>query len=501
MSRVIYIEDLESYQKNKLKWENHPLLRSKPGFDLELLPSEAIKIEMKGFIEARGKEISPLSLRSEIWTYRRLCKILNEEYPNIQSFYEISREQMDKSIRKWIIKNRKNLTQTRIRTDTGKKQTNRADIFRYVKLIYNFFQMKEDTFCFESDCWRLEQIPILIKVNLTKSAKSISFKKILQKDLRMEVKQAIYMHLSQKALGTVQAEITAINRFSSFLQKRYKEIRSIEEVDREVIEEYLIYLQGEGKKRQSYRTDLFHLKSLFITMGKIFENESIEKLFFEGDIVNDIDYLFKVYTDGEIRRLNAAIVKDNVQIARVLFLQQLLGTRISEILTLKRDSIFETKQGKWMIQIEQVKSRRCYKKPISEEIKKIFEQACADSERQYGDRKYVFVKESDPDLPMQYGVIQYHLTKLIRENDLRDDHGERFKVGTHIWRHCYATRLTELHVDDVIIAKLLGHVNTASLRNYRRIGNCMMAEETKMIRDKKDEMMNKLKGDWNTDEM
>ena len=46
---------------------------------------------------------------------------------------------------------------------------------------------------------------------------------------------------------------------------------------------------------------------------------------------------------------------------------------------------------------------------------------------------------------------------LIQKKDLRDDHGELFGFGTHMFRHVYGIRLTELHLDDWTIAKLLGH--------------------------------------------
>lgn len=49
--------------------------------------------------------------------------------------------------------------------------------------------------------------------------------------------------------------------------------------------------------------------------------------------------------------------------------------------------------------------------------------------------------------------------------------GELIGVGTHIWRHCYGKRLTEMHVDDVTIAKLLGHANTSNLKHYRKVGD------------------------------
>ena len=48
---------------------------------------------------------------------------------------------------------------------------------------------------------------------------------------------------------------------------------------------------------------------------------------------------------------------------------------------------------------------------------------------------------------------------MIYENDLRDDQGELFGFGSHLFRHTYGVKLTELHVDDWTISKLIGHKN------------------------------------------
>ena len=44
-----------------------------------------------------------------------------------------------------------------------------------------------------------------------------------------------------------------------------------------------------------------------------------------------------------------------------------------------------------------------------------------------------------------------------REKQLKDDHGELFGFGTHMFRHYYGVKLTEMHLDDWTIARLLGH--------------------------------------------
>ena len=52
-------------------------------------------------------------------------------------------------------------------------------------------------------------------------------------------------------------------------------------------------------------------------------------------------------------------------------------------------------------------------------------------------------------------------------------------------------------LDDSIIAKLLGHANTSSVKHYRRMTSKVLAEGTKKLREEKDKTINKYKGGWN----
>lgn len=83
-------------------------------------------------------------------------------------------------------------------------------------------------------------------------------------------------------------------------------------------------------------------------------------------------------------------------------------------------------------------------------------------------------------------TIQNQIMTMIRQEDIRDDNGEFLKFGTHIFRHCYGKKLTEMHVDDWMIAKLLGHTSIYSVHHYRKIGNKLMADETRAAREKMD---------------
>lgn len=72
---------------------------------------------------------------------------------------------------------------------------------------------------------------------------------------------------------------------------------------------------------------------------------------------------------------------------------------------------------------------------------------------------------------------------LIQKEDLRDDEGKHFRFGTHMFRRSYGVKLTELHLDDWIIAKLLGHKGVNAVIHYRKMSNQILADETHRARE------------------
>ena len=496
MDEIIYLGDLECYKTATLEMQEHPLMSPNRGFDLSKIQNENMAQEIKDFIIDRGKKLTPLSIRADLYPFNLTCDFLNTTGSDISTFKDINVDDMEKKAKVWLLKNQKKLSQKRYRTATGTEEITDAELIKYLRKICNFINKLEESFDYESDRWYLADIPIVIKVNPTKSTKSISFKKIPQEGIKSEIKKVIYIHLSRCALGTVEAEMTAINRFCLFLSEQYAEVTSLKDVDRDLLEKYLIHTNTVAKGRKSYSKELCHLKSVLVTAGKILESKDLETLFYADDISKVPSRLYKVYSDAELKRLNAAIVERDPQVARALMIHQLLGTRISETLTLKRNSLYQSETGNWMMKIHQIKTGKDYSKAVNDDIKKLFEKACEYTKEKYGDTEYVFVTDKEPQKPMQYSRIQYQLMAMITSNNLVDDSGVRFGVGTHIWRHCYGKRLTELHVDDVTIAKLMGHANTSNLKHYRKVGNEMLSNETRIMRQSMDEIIENIMKDW-----
>lgn len=229
------------------------------------------------------------------------------------------------------------------------------------------------------------------------------------------------------------------------------------------------------------RDDLLKLRNVLETIGKIYDFPHLTKLFLKSDFPPERKAEFKSYSDSELKRLNAQIVKMEEQIARAMIIHQMLGTRISDTLTLRKDCLYKHDRQD-MIIIYQPKTRR-YEKPISRELAQLIGKAVSYANEHYPESIYIFADENKPERPISYQTLQDKVLRMIYEKDIRDDSGNLFGFGTHMFRHCYGVKLTELHVDDWTIAKLLGHKGVRSVQYYRKMSNQRMADETREVRN------------------
>lgn len=240
--------------------------------------------------------------------------------------------------------------------------------------------------------------------------------------------------------------------------------------------------------------DLTRLRGTLETIGKLYGYPHLENLFLASDLPRQVQPKLKSYSDSELIRFNAALAELDEQMERLMVIHQMLGTRISDTLTLQTDCLYR-QDGHPMIQIRQMKTTT-FVKPISAELELLIEKAIQYTRKMYGDTVYIFADEKNSKRPMQYNTVQNKVMDLIQKKDLRDDHGELFGFGTHMFRHVYGIRLTELHLDDWTIAKLLGHTSVKNVKFYRKMSLQIIADETREIRAEMSRMIRANLAGW-----
>ncbi len=493
----IYVRDLVCYQNVDQKQRQAALKRFSPDnyFDLDLLPTEGLKAELGNYIHFRGEHLKLGSIRSEFWPYHVFCSFLREEYPELESLLDEKSLHMRRSLKKWMLKNGYNLTQSRYRCELGKTVVERSQIPRYLDNVYSFLEMDERVET-EKDIWDLKKLGFPVRNNPVHSLQSLNFSEIEQKGIRNEVKCACEVTLHYLAVATVQQQVRAVKRLAEFLKIKYPKVQSLLEITRDQLEDYLVFVNTEASGKKSFRSELSSLKSLIETIGKIYENSFLSRLFLMDDIPAREGATQKSgYTDQELQRINGEITQLQEQIARALILHQILANRISETLTLKQDCLV-TRGGNRMVRIFEVKTQRTCYKPANQDVETLLQKAIEYTRCRYGNMEYVFVNDRKPDEPMSYEYVQYHLMKMIQEKELRTDQGQPFGVWTHKFRHSFAKRMTEMHVDDCTIAELLGHRGTQAVRYYRKFGNQALADETREVRSSIDDILSIISKEW-----
>ena len=484
MERRLYYKDLPGYEEATEYQKKY--IGKNTYYNLEQIKNEPMCQEVADFIRYRAEKMKIAAFYGEHRYYTQICRFLNERANSIKSLKEKAQEEWMKNLKLWMLKEGIPLTYP-VKCAYGTLSFSRSRLLGYMDQLLKF-TFPEDTIPEkEKDIWKLNKLDIVIRRNPIKNFATVNFTRIYQTEIREEVKEGIYLNLQMEALSCVQRELTAVRRLSGFLKNHYPSIQSLQAIDRKILEEYLIYLRTEKTTTKHYHSELNRLRGLLECIGKIFNYENLEGLFLTRDIPSTPRAKFKVYSDAELKRLNAHIANLNEQFARVMIIHQLLGTRISDTLTLQTDCLYE-KDGELFIRIRQMKTHM-YEKPISIELGELITKAIGYTKERYGKTKWIFVNDRNPDCPLQYGTIQYQVVRMIRTENIRDDQGEFFGFGTHMYRHTYGTKLTEMHLDDWTIARLLGQKSVKNTRYYRKMSNQTLAEETREARRKLSEMI------------
>mgnify|MGYP002602093554 FL=1 len=492
MKKRIYVYELDCYKQASEEQIEKMHIRPDRYFDLEGLPTEDIGRLLEEFIWDRGKKLSPSSMTSEILYYNNIRDFLIDR--NICRLDAKDEEKILLTLKGWMMEKGYALTSKKYRSVYEIVATETPGIVKHMKKILRYSQKDEEYLEQDRDVWELDKFEFPLRSNPIKNVKTINFKGISQITIRKEVKTVIFMHLKYMAIGSIMTEMVATKRFCRYLALRYPKIISLLDLTRDIMESYLIYLQTEAKERKNYRSDLYGLRRVIEDVGNHYDRQDIKNLFISTDFPSTPRYLFKFYSDETIKKLNENIFQMDEQIARALILHQLLGTRISDTLTLKTDCL-SIRENRYFIRIEQVKSIT-FEKAISDEIAQLIIKSIDYTEEHYGKTKYIFVKKEDPSRPFQYSMLQHRVMQMIRKNDIRDENGELLNFGTHTFRHCYGKKLTEMHIDDWMIARLLGHKTLQSVHHYRKIGNKIMADETRAVREKIDMILMDVVKEW-----
>ena len=208
--------------------------------------------EYRRYFLYRGGKVSLNTIWHEKAYYKQVCQALQLRKNIPESFLGWQPSQWIELLKIWMLQNgiplykeEKSLYGTISRAD--------ASVIQHLKRFLRFIQPEDMRTEREKDIWDLKKLDIPIQENPIYKTETLDFTGILQEGLREEVKQAIFLHIKYEKIATVKRELTSIRKFSGYLVEKGVKINSCADVDRDLLEEYLIHINtnGIGKCRQT----------------------------------------------------------------------------------------------------------------------------------------------------------------------------------------------------------------------------------------------------------
>ncbi|EKC46454.1 Phage integrase family, partial [human gut metagenome] len=230
---IIYFSDFPNLQETGTRKDNGK-------FDLTLLPTQELKEEFRGYIMYRCKNGTFRALIQDRTAYNHIAKFLNSRINRrIKSLGDRNPEKWISLLKGWMLEQGITIVKEK-KSVYGTVSYGEAVTILYFRNVLKFLGPEDLRDEIEKDVWELKNLDIKIRSNPIYNVKILDFRKIYQPDIREECKKAVYMNLQYEAIGTVQGELTIMRIFSEYLQKEYSKIKSCSEIDREVLEEFLI---------------------------------------------------------------------------------------------------------------------------------------------------------------------------------------------------------------------------------------------------------------------
>jgi integrase len=469
-------------QLKSLKWKEKRIY-----FISEIL-NDKLQDEIYAYINDRCKRLSITTVVNDIYRFELLKDFINEKCRNYNSITDKNWRELEKSYKVFLYKKGRDLYVRRNRADRNRVERQNSAQISYFKMYYKY--AKEQRMAHipenEKDVWDMRKLDIVPRCNPIRGKYRLDFREIKQSEFKEMIKKILYNHCLTKAMGSIKSELYTFRRFTSFLADRCPEVNYFIDINRNIIEEYLIYIKSEtGLSSASYSREISVLSNLLFEIGRELEIENLCDLFLTSDCKLRNNALPNAYSDAEIKRFNSALTKIEPDIARCVIIHQMLGTRIEDTLTLRRDCL-NKKAEKYFVTVVQQKTRK-YTRPISDMLAKLIKRAIEVSEKKYPNSEYIFLQENGK--LFTDAMLKYHVNVMIYRNNIRDDNGNYFKFRTHRFRHTFGVKLTEMKLDDDSIARLLGHKDTRTVQHYRKLRNEKLAEDTENVRNEMNQIL------------
>ena len=461
--------------------------------DFSICRNEYIREEIKFFLYdlIEIKKVKLYSLTKywkQIRTFIRYSNVSLDDYTSISELdslddFEDFIQNKDKRKKQPVVKAGTKINA--VDMEKTKKET-KSPYLKIVKrmqdLVIDFY---DDRPIFEKDVWELNKLPMNIDIPASIQISALHFEAIPQTKIKRIIKKYTMERLNSVSLGSIIQDIIYLNTFCTWLNDSHNEVTSLDLLSRNIIEDYIQYLRVDADISSCVFSKRLSCLSTFLDFCRIFRIPDTPKipLLDKDDYSVKIQYEKTPYSDDEMQRIVENLkYLENQQHARMVFCLIEIGCRISELCTLKPNSLIKKKDS-YSLMINSKKNDNPYVLPISDVLGQVLEKAISVSKKLFGD-DVVYMFASSITKYITRRVLDNNLKKLSVEHQILDDSGKVLHITFHRFRTTKVSKYLQKGLDADVVSLLVGHKVKYTLKHYAKATNKELVEALQPLMDK-----------------
>lgn len=429
-----------------------------------------------------------------------LMNFVNIFHENSKSILDMAYEISVEGFSQYLIERgcKTHITTRPIAADMEKKEYRHPTSYlRTIMGLYNLIQTEieidqnKNRSVFDLDKWDIRELPFKIKgFDPSRPRYTVSFERITQLPIKKITKKHIKSRLQSNKYSTCMDDLKAINLLSKFLSEEYPDVQSLQELDREIMEDYLGYISlNSNLKPRTKSSRIGGLKTFFETCLLYGWDESpVQTLLLSDDVKKKHKVLPRFYEDDVLRQINENLEHLPVQIARMVFVLQNVGMRISELCNLNVDCLKLDSEKDHVLEYFQLKTGEINRVPVNKDAALTIREAIRFSKELYGEEiKYVFLQNKEK--PISKDTFSYHVNRLSEKVGIRVSSGELVRIKAHHFRGTLATKYANMGMSMNLIRTLLGQKSLGAIKHYVEILEETITESMDGILQFQDQMI------------
>lgn len=276
--------------------------------------------------------------------------------------------------------------------------------------------------------------------------------------------EAIVERFEEMLVGERNLSLKSLMAYKADIKDFLKYTESDVDIKKEKIENYIEYLNSKNVKQSSVMRRISALRQFFAFLCD--EKIISQNPMIEIHLKNKNKPLPKVVSEEEIKLLLSYFEKkSNPKLHAMLHILYGAGLRVSELVSLTKDSVIYDEESKRYVLLVYGKGNKERIVPLNDLAIEAIRVHLRNINEKFKSNQYLF-----PSYAKEGHITRQGFAKLLKELVLKVGIPPK-KISPHVIRHAFATHLLSHGADLLSIQKLLGHKDISTTQIYTHVAN------------------------------